>query len=396
MRRGLRRDGRGSGRGVGAVVHAASAAATARTGSGTSTATHSSHRSARRRALPARFAQGRVYAGRCSSRRYLFAWNPALWDWPTLPDDIRTLARRGHLDTEWSAGRTRKLEPGSRAYLVRLGVPPRACSAAGTVMTAPVERLHWRKDKAAEGAKTGYVMLRLDALFEMPPVTFDELARPPFAGFRWSMRQSGTRVPGRRPRRSTPCGSRAVRQPPRQYRPSARDGGDDCRRTPSMSAKGRPEGESVPKAQREGRSVSARLAADAVVLVHLAFVVFVVVGGWLVDARPRMALGARARRRVGRVGRAHRHDLPADAARERAPAARRRGRLRGGLHRALPVPLLYPAGLTPGHQRWIGAFVVAVNVAAYALAIRRARRLRRATPRTGVASAVSTPKGNAP
>jgi hypothetical protein len=39
-------------------------------------------------------------------------------------------------------------------------------------------------------------MLRLDALFEMPIVTFDDLAKPPFAGFRWGIRQSGVRVPG--------------------------------------------------------------------------------------------------------------------------------------------------------------------------------------------------------
>ena len=98
---------------------------------------------------------------------HLFAWNPVLWNWPELPDDIRTLAKRGHLDTDWSAGRTRNLEPGSRAYLVRLGVPPKGLFGAGTVMTAPVERRHWRKDKAAAGTTTGYVMLRLDALFEL-------------------------------------------------------------------------------------------------------------------------------------------------------------------------------------------------------------------------------------
>jgi 5-methylcytosine-specific restriction protein A len=127
---------------------------------------------------------------------HLFAWNPALWNWPSLPKDIRALARRGHLDTDWSAGRTRNLEPGSRAFLVRLGVPPKGLFGAGTVMTAPVLRPHWRKDKAAAGATTGSVMLRLDALFEMPIVTFDDLAKPPFAGFRWGIRQSGVRVPG--------------------------------------------------------------------------------------------------------------------------------------------------------------------------------------------------------
>jgi hypothetical protein len=127
---------------------------------------------------------------------HLFAWNPALWSWPTLRADARALARRGHLDAEWSAGRTRQLEPGSRAFLVRLGVPPKGLFGAGTVMTAPVERAHWRKDKAAAGATTGYVMLRLDALYETPLVTFDDLACAPFAGFRWGIRQSGVRLPG--------------------------------------------------------------------------------------------------------------------------------------------------------------------------------------------------------
>jgi 5-methylcytosine-specific restriction protein A len=126
---------------------------------------------------------------------YLFAWNPVLWDWPKLPADIRKLKRRGHVDTEWSSGRARNVEPGSRAFLVRLGVPPKGIFGAGTVMTAPVERLHWKADEAAKRKTTNFVMLRLDALFELPQVTFDDLARPPFARYRWAVRQSGTRVP---------------------------------------------------------------------------------------------------------------------------------------------------------------------------------------------------------
>jgi hypothetical protein len=142
--------------------------------------------------------------------------------------------------------------------------------------------------------------------------------------------------------------------------------------------------------------VSARLAADAVVLVHLAFVVFAVAGGFLAIRWPRIAwlhvpaalwgawveltaticpltpLENALRRRAGEAG------------------------YEGGFIEHYMIPLLYPDGLTPGHQRWIGAVVVAVNVAAYALAIRRAHRLRRATPQTGVASVVSTPRGNAP
>ena len=126
---------------------------------------------------------------------HLFAFNPKLWNWPSLADDIRTLARRGHFDTEWSCGRFRAIEPGSRAFMVRLGVPPKGLIGSGVVMTAPAERDHWIESKRAAGALARSVVLRLDKLFEMPLITFDELDVPPWRRFRWGIRASGTRLP---------------------------------------------------------------------------------------------------------------------------------------------------------------------------------------------------------
>ena len=45
------------------------------------------------------------------------------------------------------------------------------------------------------------------------------------------------------------------------------------------------------------------------------------------------------------------------------------------------MPLLYPAGLTPIDQRWIGALVIAINVVAYAFVLARLRQRRRAPNR---------------
>lgn len=126
---------------------------------------------------------------------YVFAWNPKLWGWPELPDDIRTLRRRGHVDLEWSSGRTRALEPGSRAFFIRLGVPPKGLIGAGHTLTAPESRIHWRPEKAARGTSTNYLQLRLEFLTDLPIITFEELAKPPFSRFRWGVRQSGTRMP---------------------------------------------------------------------------------------------------------------------------------------------------------------------------------------------------------
>ena len=116
-----------------------------------------------------------------------------------------------------------------------------------------------------------------------------------------------------------------------------------------------------------------RLAADAVVALHLAFVVFAAVGGLLAWRRlayawvhlPALAWAAyvefsgticpltplenRLRRGAGDAG------------------------YSGGFVEHYVLPVLYPAGLTPDAQAWIGAALVALNVAIYAVALARAR-----------------------
>jgi 5-methylcytosine-specific restriction enzyme A len=126
---------------------------------------------------------------------YVYAWNPKLWDWPEQPRERRGIAMRGHVDIEWACGRTRAIEQGSRAFFMRLGVPPKGLFGSGYALSEPWEDVHWLANRAAAGARTHYVKLRLDALFDRPLITLDELARPPFGRFRWAVRQSGTRMP---------------------------------------------------------------------------------------------------------------------------------------------------------------------------------------------------------
>lgn len=153
---------------------------------------------------------------------HLFAFNPRLWSWPSLDDDIRTLARRGHFDTEWSCGRFRAIEPGSRAFLVRLGVPPKGLFGAGVVMTAPAEREHWLERKRDAGVPSRSVMLRLDRLYTAPLITFDELEVPPWRRFRWGIRASGTRLPSALADALEPWWAERVEQAERSRAPAAR------------------------------------------------------------------------------------------------------------------------------------------------------------------------------
>lgn len=126
---------------------------------------------------------------------FLFAWNPKYWNWPELAAERRRIARKGFVDAQWASGRTRQIEPGSRAFMARLGVPPKGIIGSGVTMTAPVPGVHWREDKKLKRQTTLHLVIRWDALFETPLVSFDELAVPPFSRFRWATRASGMRIP---------------------------------------------------------------------------------------------------------------------------------------------------------------------------------------------------------
>jgi 5-methylcytosine-specific restriction protein A len=126
---------------------------------------------------------------------FLFAWNPKYWNWPELAAQRRVLAKKGYVDVQWASGATRQIESGSRAFMVRLGVPPKGLIGAGSTMTAPVEGPHWREDRKLKRTTTLHLWIRFDTLFDAPVVTMDDLAVPPYSRFRWATRASGVRIP---------------------------------------------------------------------------------------------------------------------------------------------------------------------------------------------------------
>ena len=120
----------------------------------------------------------------------------------------------------------------------------------------------------------------------------------------------------------------------------------------------------------------ARVAADAVVVLHLAFVAFVVLGGMLAWRNasfawlhlPAAAWGAYAEWTASVCPLTPLEN----ALRVQAGGAG----YTGSFVEQYLMPILYPVGLTPAHQRWLGAIVVGVNLVVYAIAWRNARRRR--------------------
>lgn len=117
-----------------------------------------------------------------------------------------------------------------------------------------------------------------------------------------------------------------------------------------------------------------RMLADLVVLVHLAFVLFVVLGGILVIRRPRAAwvhLPAAAWGAVIEFGGWVCPLTPLEnSLRLRAGEAA----YHGGFVEHYLLPALYPSGLTRPTQVLIGLFVLFLNGAVYAIAVSRKRQ----------------------
>jgi 5-methylcytosine-specific restriction protein A len=78
---------------------------------------------------------------------------------------------------------------------MRLGVPPKGIIGAGYTLTAPKPGPHWLPHKAAAGVITQFLTLRLEAMQVLPLITAEDLAKPPFSRFRWTIRASGVRIP---------------------------------------------------------------------------------------------------------------------------------------------------------------------------------------------------------
>jgi len=122
--------------------------------------------------------------------------------------------------------------------------------------------------------------------------------------------------------------------------------------------------------------MSLSLLADAVVVLHLAFVLFAVAGGLLALRWRWMpwvhlpALGWAAL--VEFSGRT----CPLTPLEQRLRALAGEGRYSGGFIEHYLLPLLYPHGLTPELQWLLGAGLIVVNLAAYWLVWRTRPRRR--------------------
>lgn len=118
----------------------------------------------------------------------------------------------------------------------------------------------------------------------------------------------------------------------------------------------------------------ARHAADALVLLHLAFIAFAMLGGLLVAWQARIAwlhVPAAAWAAAIEFSGA---PCPLTPLENRLRRSAGESGYPGGFVEHYLIPLVYPPGLDLPLQRWLGALVVAGNLAVYLWVLARGRR----------------------
>jgi hypothetical protein len=111
--------------------------------------------------------------------------------------------------------------------------------------------------------------------------------------------------------------------------------------------------------------------ADLVVIAHGLFILFVVAGGLLAWRWPRVAWLHLPAAAWGVLIEWSGWICPLTPLENTLRQAAGQGGYSGGFVERYLLPLIYPMGLTPALQLWLGLAVVLVNVAVYALWWRR-------------------------
>ncbi|MES2279559.1 MAG: hypothetical protein V4592_26230 [Bacteroidota bacterium] len=123
-------------------------------------------------------------------KAYLFGWNPIKFEWTDIDEDIKQLKATGIYTDNWSVASHKTIQPGDRAYIVRVGVEPKGIFASGYISSEPY--LAFRK-----GRHYHRIEINLDVLLNPDKeriLTLDILKTGNLAAQTWTPQASGISI----------------------------------------------------------------------------------------------------------------------------------------------------------------------------------------------------------
>jgi 5-methylcytosine-specific restriction protein A len=126
-------------------------------------------------------------------KTFLFAWNPKKWNWATLEHSIDQIEQTGRATEKWSVISHKKIQPGDRAFLMRLGEEPKGIMAAGFVASSPFLSKHW----SGEEKLVNRVIIDFEVILnpeKEPLLNLALLKQGSLAKINWTPQSSGIEI----------------------------------------------------------------------------------------------------------------------------------------------------------------------------------------------------------
>ena len=126
----------------------------------------------------------------------LFTWNPEHWavsdrQWNR---EIRQIQDCGFLYSQWSCGRSKFIQPGDDAFLLRQGTDRRGIVAHGTVSSDVFQEPTWNTEREEEDALWNYVDITWTTQLPIDQRLTIETLKSEIPDVHWSPQGSGTQV----------------------------------------------------------------------------------------------------------------------------------------------------------------------------------------------------------
>ena len=124
---------------------------------------------------------------------YLLSWNPKIWEWVDMKEDIAKVAKNGYFEMQWSTGVTKKIKEGDRLFLMKLGVEPRGIVASGWATSDVQHSTHYKNSSK----KALYIGVRFDTILSPTAVFPIEFLQNDtfYRKVHWTPQASGMCVP---------------------------------------------------------------------------------------------------------------------------------------------------------------------------------------------------------
>jgi 5-methylcytosine-specific restriction protein A len=124
---------------------------------------------------------------------YILTWNPDLFDYNDIDNEIKMIKETGSCKSNWSCGRTKKIKIGDKFIFLRQGRNPKGIFGSGKIISEPWNDKHWENESKIRC----YIDIEFDLLVnpDKNQILETKILKEHFHKYHWRPFSSGTKLP---------------------------------------------------------------------------------------------------------------------------------------------------------------------------------------------------------